>query len=190
MRSTYSLKRDYATRISGGEKKPRLLIISRKRTRKLMNVDKIAGLAEKVGFEVVVSEAAFGGVADFARIVNSCDAMMGVHGAGLTNFVFLPWNAVLIQVVPFGKLDWIASNYFGNPAKKMKLKYLEYSISEEESSLTELYGRDDPVFKDPKSIHKLGWFKMGEIYLDKQDVRLDLKRFKPVLVKTLKLLRK
>jgi hypothetical protein len=38
---------------------------------------------------------------NFARLVNSADVMMGVHGAGLTNMVFLPSRAVLVQVVPF-----------------------------------------------------------------------------------------
>ncbi|WOL02869.1 hypothetical protein Cni_G11588 [Canna indica] len=189
MRDTYGLDRDYALRV--GEqpgRKPRMLIISRGHSRKFVNIDQIVGLAEEVGFEVVVFEAQFD-LAEFSRIANSCDVMLGVHGAGLTNFVFLPTNAVLIQVVPFGRHEWISSTYFGNPTKGMGLKYLEYTIDVEESTLTELYPRDDPVFTDPKSIHKRGWFKMGEIYLDKQNVRLDLNRFRPVLVKALELLR-
>ncbi|KAG6477019.1 hypothetical protein ZIOFF_066269 [Zingiber officinale] len=188
MREAYSLDRDHAGG-ARGRRNPRLLVISRARTRKFMNVDEIARLARKVGFEVVVAEADFGGVANFSRLVNSCDAMLGVHGAGLTNAVFLPTNAVLIQVVPFGKLEWIAANYFRNPAREMRLRYLEYTIGAEESTLTELYSRDDPVFRDPESIHKLGWFTMGAIYLDKQNVRLDLRRFRPVLSRALKLLR-
>ncbi|CAL9054600.1 unnamed protein product [Musa banksii] len=189
MRRTYSLDRDHALRISEAPgKKPRLLIISRSQTRRFVNVNKIVGMAKKVGFEVVVSEGGFD-LANFSRVVNSCDVMLGVHGAGLTNFVFLPPDAVLIQVVPFGRLEWVASTYFAKPAGKTQLKYLEYTIGEDESTLTELFPRDDPVFRDPKSIHKLGWIKMGEIYLTKQNVRLDLKRFKPVLLEALRLLR-
>jgi capsular polysaccharide biosynthesis protein len=52
------------------------------------NADEIVRSAEKFGFEVVVSEGTHK-VAPFAEIANSCDAIMGVHGAGLTNMVFL-----------------------------------------------------------------------------------------------------
>ncbi|KAG6477944.1 hypothetical protein ZIOFF_061376 [Zingiber officinale] len=189
MRSTYGLSRDYALKLAEQQgKKPRLLLIARSRSRKFMNADDIAKLAEKLGFEVLVSEAAKD-LAEFSKIVNSCDVMVGVHGAGLTNLVFLPTNAVVVQVVPFGSHEWIATTYFGKPAKAMELKYLEYTITANESTLTELYPRDDPVFTDPQSIHKLGWEKMGEIYLKKQNVRLDLDRFRPVLEKALELLR-
>ncbi|XP_074581125.1 beta-1,2-xylosyltransferase XYXT1-like [Curcuma longa] len=189
MRSTYGLNRDYALKLAAQPgKKPRLLLIARSRSRKFMNADDIAKLAEKLGFEVVVSEAAKD-LVEFSKIVNSCDVMVGVHGAGLTNLVFLPTNAVVIQVVPFGRHEWIATTYFGKPAKAMELKYLEYTITADESTLTELYPRDDPVLTDPQSIHKLGWEKMGEIYLQKQNVRLDLDRFRPVLEKALELLR-
>ncbi|XP_074558200.1 beta-1,2-xylosyltransferase XYXT1-like [Curcuma longa] len=190
MRSIYGLNRDYALKLAEQtEKKPRLLMIARSGSRKFMNADHIVKLAEKLGFEVVVSEGALD-LTEFSQTVNSCDVMLGVHGAGLTNMVFLPTNAVVIQVVPFGGHEWIAGTYFGNPATGMELNYLEYTITADESTLTELYPRDDPVFTDPKSIHKLGWVKMGEIYLDKQNVRLDLNRFRPVLEKALDLLRK
>ncbi|KAF7041936.1 hypothetical protein CFC21_051654, partial [Triticum aestivum] len=54
---------------------------------------------------------------NFARLVNSADVMMGVHGAGLTNMVFLPSRAVLLQVVPFGGLEWLSRVTFKDPAK-------------------------------------------------------------------------
>ncbi|KAG1334830.1 alpha-1,3-arabinosyltransferase XAT3 [Cocos nucifera] len=187
LRSAYSLERSYPIRI--GEhpgRKPRLLIIARSRTRRFVNLDQIIRMAEKSGFEVVVSEADIN-VTRFAHIVNSCDVMMGVHGAGLTNFVFLPTNAILIQIVPWGGLDWIAGTYFREPSKGMNLRYLEYSIAAEESTLIDQYPRDHAVFKDPSSIHKLGWFGMGEIFLVKQNVRLNVRRFRPVLKKALKL---
>ncbi|KAK0602157.1 hypothetical protein LWI29_030915 [Acer saccharum] len=59
----------------------------------------------------------------FTEEVNKCNVMVGAHGAGLTNEVFLPDGAVVVQVVPLG-LDWAASNYFGAPASEMGLNYL------------------------------------------------------------------
>ncbi|KAL0915564.1 hypothetical protein M5K25_015990 [Dendrobium thyrsiflorum] len=169
-------------------KKPRLLIIARSHTRRFVNLEKIVKMGEKLGFEVLVAEAE-ANVVRFARVVNTCDVMMGVHGAGLTNLVFLPTNAVFIQIVPWGKLDWISNTYFKEPAISMKLKYLQYDIKEEESTLMEIYGRDDPVFRDPYSIHKLGWEKMKAIYLGKQNVKLNVRRFRGVLIEAMKLLR-
>ncbi|XP_042437959.1 beta-1,2-xylosyltransferase XYXT1-like isoform X1 [Zingiber officinale] len=190
MSSTYGLNRRHAAKITeqAEKKPPRLLLITRSKSRMFMNAGDVTQLAEQLGFEVVTSEGEHD-VAKFSRVVNSCDAMVGVHGAGLTNMVFLPANAVVIQVVPFGGHEWIATTYFGNPARGMGLKYLEYAIDADESTLTELYSRDDPVFRDPPAIHKLGWAKMGEIYLNKQNVRVDLGRFRPVLEKALELLR-
>ncbi|XP_064956358.1 beta-1,2-xylosyltransferase XYXT1-like [Musa acuminata AAA Group] len=190
MRVAYSLERDSPIRPGGtGAKKPRLLLISRQGSRRFTNLGEIVRTAEELELEVVVTEAKMGSnVADIARVVNSCDVMMGVHGAGLTNFVFLPTNAVVIQIVPFGKLEDISRACFGYPSQDAGLHYLEYSVSEEESSLTELYPRDHAVFRDPKSIHRLGWIKMGEVYLDKQNVKLDVDRFRPLLLKARQLL--
>ncbi|XP_010916285.1 beta-1,2-xylosyltransferase XYXT1 isoform X2 [Elaeis guineensis] len=190
LRGAYSLDRDSPIKMGEHpEKKPRLVIIDRHRTRRLTNTEEIVKMAEELGYEVLRAEAKFGTeVAEFARLINSCDVMMGVHGAGLTNLVFLPTNAVIIQVVPWGRLEGIAKCDFGDPARNMKLQYLEYSIGEEESTLIDLYPRDHPVFKDPMSVHRQGWTAMGKVYLVEQNVKLDLPRFRPVLLKALELL--
>ncbi|GJN06009.1 hypothetical protein PR202_ga23692 [Eleusine coracana subsp. coracana] len=152
------------------DKKPRMLIISRRRTRKLMNLRRVAAMSRALGFDVVISEAG-GNLKKFATMVNSCDVLVAVHGAGLTNQVFLPPQAVVIQIVPWGKMDWMATNFYGEPARGMNLRYLEYYISKEESSL----------------IHSQGWNALSEMIM-KQDVKLNLKRFKPTLLQALDLL--
>jgi capsular polysaccharide biosynthesis protein len=188
----YSLKQNSTIKL-GEEttKKPRLLIMARNHSRALLNREEIVPLIEAVGFEVVIGNAFFSmDVGEFARLVNSADVMMGVHGAGLTNFVFLPTNAVLIQIVPLGKYEKTCEYDFGEPAVNIGLKYLQYSISEEESTLTDLYPRDHAVLRDPESIHRKGWQVANEIYLGKQNVRLNFTRFRPVLERALDLLRK
>lgn len=189
LRTAYSLPRESPLApVRHSPTKPRLLILARSRTRKFTNLNKIVKMAEKSGFEVIVGEAE-SNVTHFAHIVNSCDVLLGVHGAGLTNFVFLPTNAILIQIVPWGRLDWIATTYFGEPAKGMKLRYMEYKIEVDESTLSDLYPRDHPVLKDPgSSVHKFGWDSLRETYLVKQNVKLNVRRFRPVLLKALKLL--
>lgn len=190
MRRAYSLGRENAINLTSSlSTKPRLLIIARKWTRSFKNVGDIVTMAEGLGYEAVVAEADTGSnLESFARIVNSCDVIMGVHGAGLTNLVFLPKNAVVIQIVPLGGLEGFAWLDFGNPSIDAKLKYLQYEISEEESTLVEMYPRDHAVFKDPSSIQKQGWLALRGVYLDKQSVRLDVNKFKFYLEQALQLL--
>ncbi|KAF8399058.1 hypothetical protein HHK36_014924 [Tetracentron sinense] len=190
LRSSYSLKRATAIRIRDlAHDKPRLLIISRRKTRSFTNEAEIAQMARNLGYQVVVAEANTAtDLLKFAQIVNSCDVMMGIHGAGLTNIVFLPTNAILIQIVPLGGLEWLASHDFGNPALDMNIRYLEYKIKEEESSLIQQYPLDHAVFKDPLSFQKQGWETVRSIFMEKQNVKLDVSRFRATLSEALELL--
>nr|TKR90367.1 hypothetical protein D5086_0000234820 [Populus alba] len=177
-----------AAKIRDGDKrKPRLLIIPRKRSRAFTNVGEIAKLAESLSYQVIVAEPG-SDVLGFAKIINSCDVVMGVHGAGLTNMVFLPENAILIQVVPFGRAEWTSRVSFEDPAKDMNIRYLGYKIKVEESTLMQQYPADHVVLRDPSAIWKQGWLAFRSIYLDKQNVTLDVNRFRPTLVKALELL--
>ncbi|KAJ4814872.1 Glycosyltransferase family 61 protein [Rhynchospora pubera] len=187
----YSLERNAAINLGeGSAKKPRLLFIARTQSRAFMNTEEIVQLIEALGFEVVIGDAWFStDVGEFARLVNSVDVMMGVHGAGLTNIVFLPTNAVLIQIVPLGNYERVSEYDYGEPAVDMGLKYLQYRISEVESTLTDLYPRDHVVFRDPESIQRQGWRTADGIYLRKQNVRLNITRFRPILESALDLLR-
>lgn len=190
LRSSYSLKRRSAIRAGvdvESKAKPRLLIVSRKWTRSFMNVDEITGMAKRLGFEVVVAEPGMN-IQRVAEVVNSCDVVMGVHGAGLTNTLFLPDNAVLVQIVPIGNVEWISRNYFGEPSKGMGMGYLEYKISLNESTLAQQFPLDHIVFRDPFAFHKGDWKTFKSVYLDKQNVKLDVERFKPTLQKALELL--
>ncbi|KAB1212438.1 Protein O-linked-mannose beta-1,4-N-acetylglucosaminyltransferase 2 [Morella rubra] len=188
LRTSYSLKQAKAIKLRDGwRKRPSLLIISRGRTRKFANLREIARMARSLGYRVSVAEATKN-VSKFAQMVNSCDVLMGVHGAGLTNIMFLPENAIFIQVIPFGDVDWVATNSFGEPSKDMNLKYLEYTINKEESTLVQQYPLDHVILRDPSAIWKQGWGAFKSVYLDKQDVNIDLNRFRPTLLKALELL--
>ncbi|CAN6272546.1 unnamed protein product [Urochloa humidicola] len=187
MRRTYSLPRNAVTALAEIPKaKPRLLIISRQRTRMFLNLKEIIAMAEQIGYEVVVEEANVNSnVARFAKVVNSVDVMMGVHGAGLTNCVFLPQSAILIQIVPWGALDGICRIDFGYPAEQMGLRYKHYSIGVHESSLTDQYPMDHEIFKNPLAFHKNGFEFVRQTFMDTQNVRLDCNRFRPLLLEAL-----
>ncbi|XP_064991204.1 alpha-1,3-arabinosyltransferase XAT3-like isoform X2 [Musa acuminata AAA Group] len=179
LRSCFSLKRKS---VSAGNRKPRLLMINRKGPRSFTNRREVASLARSLGYKVVVAgPEETKNLSRFARVVNSCDVMMGVHGAGLTNMLFLPTDAALVQVIPWGGLKYACGHDFGEPAPDMGIRYLEYEIKEGESSLMRQYPRSHPVFTDPLSIHKQGWNVLWSVFLNKQSVRLDVRRFKGVL---------
>uniref|UniRef100_A0A803P8L9 Uncharacterized protein n=1 Tax=Cannabis sativa TaxID=3483 RepID=A0A803P8L9_CANSA len=93
------------------------------------------------------------------------------------------------EILPIGGFEWIATNDFGVPAKTMNLKYLEYKIKNEESTLIKDYPLEHAVFTDPFSIGKQGWNAFKSIYLERQSVNLDVNRFKATLVEALHLLR-
>ncbi|KAJ4765403.1 Glycosyltransferase family 61 protein [Rhynchospora pubera] len=191
MRSIYGLPRDAPISLrENPSAKPRLMIISRRHPRKIVNLQDIIQLGERLGFEVIIGDPPFNvNVGEFAKEVNTVDVMMGVHGAGLTNCIYLPTNAVLIQIVPYGNLEKLCKTDFGDPAVDMKLKYIDYHVTAEESTLLEMLGKDHPAVKDPAAIHQSGWDKIAEFYLGKQDVRIDVNRFAPVLSKAMEFLR-
>ncbi|KAJ1282881.1 hypothetical protein BS78_03G085500 [Paspalum vaginatum] len=191
LRDTYALPRAAPGPLLPDRPRPRLLLIHRGHYRRFVNVAEVRRAAEEAGFEVTVaSPRADAPVAETARMVNAHDALLGVHGAGLTNAVFLPAGAVVIQVVPYGRLERMARADFGIPVADMGLRYLEYSVAAEESTLLEMLGPEHPVIKDPEAVHRAGWDKVAEYYLGKQDVRIDVKRFAPTLAQAIQHLRR
>ncbi|KAJ1265151.1 hypothetical protein BS78_08G057700 [Paspalum vaginatum] len=194
LRGAFGLER--ATAAPSGDRwdirrRPRLLIVSRRpsRGRAFTNERAMADMASSLGFDVRVGDPeATSDTSKFARLVNSCDVMVGVHGAGLTSMVFLPAGAVVVQVVPYGRLEWLARSTFAEPAPGMEVHYLEYAVQLDETTLSEQYPRDHPVLADPMAIHKQGWNALKTTYLDKQNLHPHLGRLKNTFLKALSLL--
>ncbi|XP_062178705.1 alpha-1,3-arabinosyltransferase XAT2-like [Phragmites australis] len=183
LRWTYSLQRSWATPISRSSgQKPRLVMVLRRHSRALTNeADAIASMTD-LGFDVVAAGPE--DVRDMDRIagvVNSCDVMVGVHGAGLTNMVFLPHNGTIVQIIPWGGMKWPCWYDFGQPVPDMGLRYVEYEAIADETTLKHKYPRDHPVFTDPMSIHRKGFRDVWKTFLDGQNVTLDIDRFRGVM---------
>uniref|UniRef100_J3KVW7 Glycosyltransferase 61 catalytic domain-containing protein n=1 Tax=Oryza brachyantha TaxID=4533 RepID=J3KVW7_ORYBR len=141
---------------------------------------------KEVGFEVVVNESDVANdIGQVGRLINSCDVLLGVHGAGLTNMMFLPPGATMVQVVPWGGLQWIARMDYGEPAEAMGFKYIQYEIAVPESSLKDKYPAGDEIFTNPTGLHKRGFMFMKQTLMDGQDITIDISRFRPVLQQAL-----
>lgn len=164
-------------------KKPKLVILSRNGSRAITNENSLVKMAEDIGFQVqVVRPDRTSELAKIYRALNSSDVMVGVHGAAMTHFLFMKPGSVFIQVIPLGT-DWAAETYYGEPARKLGLKYIGYTILPRESSLYDQYDKNDPVLRDPSSVNEKGWQYTKTIYLDGQNVRLNLRRFQKRLVR-------
>ncbi|RWW28102.1 hypothetical protein GW17_00007442 [Ensete ventricosum] len=75
---------------------------------------------------------------------------------------------------------------FGEPAPDMGVRYVEFEIRMEESTLVEQFPRDHEVFRDPISIQKQqGFNEFWNIFLNKQKVKLDVRRFRSTLSQVL-----
>ncbi|KAE9453989.1 hypothetical protein C3L33_14115, partial [Rhododendron williamsianum] len=165
-------------------KRPRLLIMGRSGGvgRVILNQGELKRAAEEEGFEVVEFESKHTTTMRVVcELVSSSHAMLGVHGAALTNSLFLRPGSVLVQVVGIG-LEEVAELCFARVAKDMGLEYMEYKIGVEESSLVDRYGRDDAIVKDPSSMAKGNrYHKVMRVYLKQQNVNLDLARLRVYL---------
>ncbi|KAF7087414.1 hypothetical protein CFC21_090605 [Triticum aestivum] len=180
LRSAYSLKREWVTPIKSG--RPRLVMVLRRNSRALTNEAEVIAAATEVGFEVVAAgPEVVRDLGKFAGTVNSCDVLVGVHGAGLSNMVFLPRNGTVVQIVPWGEMKWPAWTSYGEPVAPMGLRYVEYETTAEETTLKDVYPRNHTVFTDPVSLHKQGFNMLWETFLNGQNVTLDIHRFTGVL---------
>ncbi|KAK6921956.1 Glycosyltransferase 61 [Dillenia turbinata] len=164
--------------------RPRLILASRSGNggRVILNQVEVKQVIENLGFEVIVFEPTRRTPLSHAyELINSSQVMIGVHGAALTHLLFLRPRSVFMQIVPIGD-EWVAEACFGKPAKAMELEYLEYRIGVEESSLIDEFGKDHVLLRDPRGLQKNGWSsEIMDIYLKKQNVKLDLGRFREYL---------
>ncbi|CAL4885641.1 unnamed protein product [Urochloa decumbens] len=172
----------------GATRPPRLMLILRGATRRFVNGDEVVAAIERAGFEVVRMEPASGmGMDAVSRAVDACDVLVGAHGAGLTNMVFLRAGAVVVQVIPWGKMEPYGEGFFGAPAAHMGIRHVSYSIAAEESTLYEKYGKDHPVITDPDVFYRNG--SNARFYWREQNIRLNTTRFAPTLEMVKRMLR-
>ncbi|KAG5546579.1 hypothetical protein RHGRI_018675 [Rhododendron griersonianum] len=68
-----------------------------------LNEDEVLTMMRALGFTVVVAKRnTLAHLDKVAEMLNPCSVLVGAHGAGLTNGVFLSEGAVMVQVVGLG----------------------------------------------------------------------------------------
>ncbi|XP_024517416.1 uncharacterized protein LOC9651913 [Selaginella moellendorffii] len=163
--------------------RPKLVFITRRRTRVVTNEEEVVQLAERAGFDVEALEPGFNHeMANLYGIIQSADVLLGVHGAAMTHLLFMRPGSLLLQIVPLGTKS-PSRSFYGNPAMKAGMQYMEYIVEASESSLLKRFGQNHSVIVSPPENpgSSSGWSDMKKIYLDKQNVTISLSRFEPVL---------
>ncbi|XP_034570903.1 alpha-1,3-arabinosyltransferase XAT3-like [Setaria viridis] len=158
LRSAFSLLPVPAPMVAA---KPRLMLVDRHKTR-------------SSGEGAAAEE-----LSALARLADSCDVLVGAHGAGLTHLLFLRSGSVVVEVVPYG-LAGAASTYrdfFERPARALRLR-----------TLLERYGAAHPVISDPVGVYRRGEAEGKPYafrhYWNEQDIRLNVTtRFGAVLAR-------
>lgn len=174
LRESFNLENAHISQI----KSPTLLLLSRSKTRRFLNEDEMVAMIKEMGFRVIIGrDAMVANMTIFSRIVNSCSVLVGAHGAGLTNELFLPAGGVTVQLELLG-LEFASSYCFGNPAPAMGLHYVPYRMEPEESSLVELYGRHHQVIVNPSSVYAKGYEQVQKVYLDQPNLRVNVARLR------------
>ncbi|XP_062233717.1 xylan glycosyltransferase MUCI21-like [Phragmites australis] len=179
-------------------RRPRLGIVSRRGTRVIENQAAVTQLATSMGFDVDILETPANDkpLSAVYASVSACDALVGVHGSDMTSFLLLRGGAAVTQIAPLG-LAQLSRDLFGTPALKMGLHYEQYDVRGHESSLSRRYSLHHVVVADPERAKlKQGssnewewdWDFIGRVYLDGQNVSLDLARFRETLARTHSLL--
>ncbi|KAM3410264.1 hypothetical protein ACQJBY_002463 [Aegilops geniculata] len=158
-----------------------MLIFIRKQNRVILNLPHVVTACRRAGFAPhVMNLRRQTPLPVIHAALASADAMVAVHGAAVTHFLFMRPGTVLLQIVPVG-LDWAAESFYGKPAQQLGLEYLEYRVAPEESSLAAEYGLNSTVVQDPSVISSQGWWEMKKVYMDRQNVTVSIKRFGELL---------
>ncbi|KAL1556263.1 alpha-1,3-arabinosyltransferase XAT3-like [Salvia divinorum] len=183
LRESLDLKYSHVSQIE----RPTVMLLSRTTTRRIINEEQVVAMMEDLGFRVVVVARAktVSNIHLFSRMINSCSVFVGAHGAGLTNEVFLPDGAVMVQVDLIG-LEWAAANYYGDPARGMGVHYLRYKIEPEESSLLKIFGsRSHKAITNPRGAFPI---QIGrEVYLNGQNVNISIDKFRHTMAMAMSL---
>ncbi|XP_073127102.1 alpha-1,3-arabinosyltransferase XAT2-like isoform X3 [Henckelia pumila] len=182
LRQSFGLKYSHVSQI----RRPTVMLLSRRTTRRFLNEQEMVSTMEELGFRVIVIARAktISDLRLFASYINSCSVFVAAHGAGLTNELFLPDGAVMVQMDLIG-LAWAAATYYGDTARAMNVHYLRYKIEPEESSISKVYGPNHTVLTQ---FHWLSVEAGREVYLNGQNVRVNIARFRETMVEALSLL--
>ncbi|KAJ1458796.1 hypothetical protein M885DRAFT_512615 [Pelagophyceae sp. CCMP2097] len=110
----------------------RVGIISRRRKRFLLNEHALVRACLDLGFEVVLLPLETMTLYEQLAALRATTVLVGVHGSGLNNAIFLPPGAAVLQLLPFG-LSYRGA--FQRNAEQADVEYAEWQLQDSAKSV-------------------------------------------------------
>lgn len=140
-------------------------IVSRVDKRIILNELELAKAAQDMGCEVKLLKWEIMPIEEQVAAAREIDIIVGVHGSGLLNVIFMRPNTVEIQIVPFG-LDSSPgiTSVYGSVASQHQVRYLELKNQVPSHSVLHFHFMDD-IWPDKIKYGKgTGGFTREDIY--------------------------
>jgi hypothetical protein len=118
------------------------IYISRKfaRFRKVINEDELLPILEKFGFKVYYFESM--NFQEQVKLVSGAEIILGMHGAGMMNMIFMPGGRKVVEFIIGGKGH---NNCYYSMANSMGLKYYYLVTSSENPDQPDTNVKVDPI---------------------------------------------
>ena len=118
------------------------IYISRKfaRFRRVINEDELLPILEKFGFQVCYFESM--NFQEQVKLVNGAEIILGMHGAGMMNMIFMPENRKVVEFIIGGKGH---NNCYYSMANSMGHKYYYLVTSSENPDHPDTNVKVDPI---------------------------------------------
>lgn len=106
--------------------RPLVTLISRRNKRFLLNEEEVVRLALALGARVQIAALEDLSLYAQVRLFRQSAVVVGIHGSGLINSMYMRPGSVLLQIVPPKLMG--ASTFFKPPAEMHGVKYLEHTV--------------------------------------------------------------
>jgi len=180
----------------GSGLKHKVLIVSRKGTRQLMNEQKVLEKCqtfERFDCELVQLEKL--SLVDQMRKLRETSVLVAVHGNALTNIYWMVPGSVVFQIFPYGakghvmwlKTPWYKGENMVHAAELVTGNYLEWEVPLEDSSFK---GTNDPNVLNPQKFWQTNFFGAQGKFLLEQNMNMDIGNFTRIMNNALAILEK
>lgn len=103
---------------------PMITLLSRRNKRLLLNEKQLVNAARAAGHRIRIVALEELCIADQLAILATTSVLIGVHGSGLSNSVFLPRGSALVQLLPYGVQN--GAQFFQSAATSAGVAYFEW----------------------------------------------------------------
>eukprot|EP01042_Synura_sphagnicola_P004439 gene4439-5622_t len=107
--------------------KVRVGLISRRRKRFILNEYELVAAVQRMGYECILLPLETMTLYEQMRELRSLDVLVGIHGSGLDNSVFLHPHSVLIQLLPYSVEHRVS---FRQSAEEADVQYMEWQLKD------------------------------------------------------------